>query len=281
MRHLHDVVLLWLATRPEHEGVASDLRKALAPLWGARRSASDRDAAIARALGDAEAAAEVERDRRGRLRLTDGGAARVAATFGIAGGARPSWRAIKETLLPRHALGLSGDGKASADQLRAVVLARAHDLDGRAATSLMHVVALLAAQAVGAPRADARALQTAIVSRWLDESPPPPSATSHAHGNGKAWPDDPEHLAERILTAARTMRSGRFGDDKVFVSHLFRVLSPPHASLEQFKSELLELHRHQRLTLSRADLVEAMDPRDVAESEIRHQNATFHFVRLT
>ena len=49
--------------------------------------------------------------------------------------------------------------------------------------------------------------------------------------------------------------------------------------LDAFKSRLVEAHRADLLTLVRADLVEAMDPQDVAASEARYLNATFHFIR--
>ena len=43
---------------------------------------------------------------------------------------------------------------------------------------------------------------------------------------------------------------------------------------------LIEANRLGHLRLSRADLVEAMDRNELAASEIAHENATFHFVRI-
>ncbi len=49
-------------------------------------------------------------------------------------------------------------------------------------------------------------------------------------------------------------------------------------TLDDFKKKLLEANRRGLLTLMRADLVGAMDPAEVAQSEINDRGATFHFV---
>jgi hypothetical protein len=54
----------------------------------------------------------------------------------------------------------------------------------------------------------------------------------------------------------------------------------PRLSLPEFKQRLIEANSQGLLHLSRADLVSAMDPQLVAESEAPHLNATFHFVLL-
>ena len=52
------------------------------------------------------------------------------------------------------------------------------------------------------------------------------------------------------------------------------------ADLGDFKQRLLRANQAGLLSLSRADLVEAMDPADVRASEISSLGATFHFVRV-
>lgn len=96
-------------------------------------------------------------------------------------------------------------------------------------------------------------------------------------------PNDDAGFAKRVLEAARASKTGRFGHDKVFISHVLRQLTDEGARVNdagEFKERLVSVHRHRLLSLSRADLVEAMDPRDVAASETRYLNATFHFVRV-
>ena len=51
-------------------------------------------------------------------------------------------------------------------------------------------------------------------------------------------------------------------------------------TLTEFKLRLIDANSHNLLHLSRADLVQAMDPQLVAESETAYLNATFHFVLL-
>jgi hypothetical protein len=50
--------------------------------------------------------------------------------------------------------------------------------------------------------------------------------------------------------------------------------------LKSFKQRLTEANHARLLDLSRADLVEAMNPDDVRQSEAAYQGATFHFVRI-
>ena len=91
-----------------------------------------------------------------------------------------------------------------------------------------------------------------------------------------------------MLGAARTAKTGWFGDNKVFISHVWRALGEPNAwashdgpdLLADFKARLVEAHQARLLSLSRADLVEAMPREDVAASETRYRRATFHFVRV-
>ena len=79
---------------------------------------------------------------------------------------------------------------------------------------------------------------------------------------------------------------GRYGTggrgDKVFISAIWRVLSrdPRFAgmTMQQFKRRLIDANREMAITLARADLVGAMDPTEVSESEIRDLGSEFHFV---
>ncbi|MFP2925839.1 hypothetical protein ACLESO_11590, partial [Pyxidicoccus sp. 3LG] len=100
---------------------------------------------------------------------------------------------------------------------------------------------------------------------------PPPVRDAGPH-------DSVASFAERVLAVARGLPTGRFGDNKVFISHVWKALQPEWTSREAFDVALLEANRARHLSLTRADLVSAMDPRDVAESEVRSYGASFHFV---
>jgi hypothetical protein len=94
--------------------------------------------------------------------------------------------------------------------------------------------------------------------------------------------DRPELLEAVQQAILRIGPSGRFGPYKVFVSEIWRSMQDdPRAkglSLDQFKRWLLIANRDSDLTLARADLVGAMNPKLVADSEITDRGATFHFV---
>lgn len=76
--------------------------------------------------------------------------------------------------------------------------------------------------------------------------------------------------------------SGRYGTNNVFISEIWRAISADprirSMGLPAFKRWLVTANRDQRLSMARADLVDDMDQRMVAESQINHLNAQFHFV---
>jgi hypothetical protein len=99
----------------------------------------------------------------------------------------------------------------------------------------------------------------------------------------RALPLKDSDFAKLVLAAARASKTGRFGSNKVFISHVLRQLAAEGYAVgdaEAVKARLVAAHRAGLLSLARADLVEAMAPGDVDASETRHGSATFHFVRL-
>jgi len=138
------------------------------------------------------------------------------------------------------------------------------------------VTSALAASAIGSSRSGIADLRLGAVRQWLLAP-----ATHGAAGT----PDPLERFASEVIDAARRCpATGRFGDNKVFISHVWRQLNGERAAagldLSKFKQRLVEANRDGLLHLSRADLVEAMDPTDVRESSTVYDNATFHFVRI-
>lgn len=88
-------------------------------------------------------------------------------------------------------------------------------------------------------------------------------------------------FARRVLETARTLTTGRFGEDRVFISHVFQALRSELGMSEAvFKARLLVANQKRLLSLSRADMVEWMDPTDVTASEIRNLGSTVHFIAL-
>jgi len=105
----------------------------------------------------------------------------------------------------------------------------------------------------------------------------PPQAAPAVHHDASAA------LLEIVREAIpRVGAAGRFGDEKVFVSALWRNMEQDRRlsdlSLDRFKRWLVRANRDGWLVLVRADLVGAMDAKLVADSEIEDHGATFHFV---
>jgi hypothetical protein len=131
----------------------------------------------------------------------------------------------------------------------------------------------------GAPRKQPKSAQ--LEPSEFEPSRPEPAA----HEPLPPEPFDLPAFAGTVRTlAARTDAQDRFHDNKVFIAPLWRATQDepnfPRLSLSEFKQRLIEANSQSLLHLSRADLVSAMDPQLVAESETAHLNATFHFVLL-
>jgi hypothetical protein len=161
--------------------------------------------------------------------------------------------------------------------------------DGRAA-DFKKAANRLVAHRAGARRDDAKELRDAVLRDWIGRdvqeeiaaqtsAPEAPPAQSEAPRSL-----DPSVLVERVKATARDCPTGRFGDHKVFIAHVWdRLQSEPDFAgmdLDGFKRALAEANNLRLIDLARADLVQAMDPEDVRRSEVHYLNTTFHFVRI-
>ena len=102
----------------------------------------------------------------------------------------------------------------------------------------------------------------------------PPSASSIV-----ALPDD--EFVAKVQQVADAHPRG-FGGNKTFISDVYYELKKEDPALTEdaFKARLVDAHRKDGLTLSRADLVQLMHPDDVSRSETKHPTGlgTYHFV---
>ena len=126
-------------------------------------------------------------------------------------------------------------------------------------------------------------------------SPVPPAGDGRTQpaapdGSGRVRPADSvgesqlstQNLLEVVReTIPRIGAEGRFGE-KVYVSAIWRTIERDRKtgelSLDHFKRWLVRANRDGWLVLARADLIGAMDAKQVNESEINDRGATFHFV---
>jgi hypothetical protein len=150
----------------------------------------------------------------------------------------------------------------------------------------------LAARSVGARRTDTESLRLAALRAWAlpaGESTPAQAGSPESTPTPRSTASSPEAplreeglhtFAERVLQVARGATAGRFGDDRVFISHVWRAMQAPGLDEQSFKRRLIEANQKRLLSLSRADMVELMDPSELSASETRHLGATFHFIAL-
>jgi hypothetical protein len=91
-------------------------------------------------------------------------------------------------------------------------------------------------------------------------------------------------FAGRVLAAARACKTGRFGDRKVFISHVWKALAGDPAvqgiDLDGFKRKLVECNRTGLLHLLQGNLTQAFDRKDMDESETIQHPSAFHFIDI-
>ncbi len=134
----------------------------------------------------------------------------------------------------------------------------------------------------GLTAAKADAARCKVVRDWLGSAPLPRRPVEQPEPTPPEQFDLPVFAATVRALAASSPPEDRFHDNKVFIAALWhasqREPTFPRVSLAEFKERLVEANSHNLLHLSRADLVQEMDPRLVGESETDYLNATFHFV---
>jgi hypothetical protein len=293
-----------------------DARNALYALVARDCSRSEWQELFATALAELRAAGAVEVDR---LALTERGRTRLARALGLSSlPAAADWRRFRRKYLPRlflelpesssapncaaallaQRLGVPYDGRSTPErvidawliraldlqelslkELRKKLLARELGLPERRSTR--ELLKIEVARLADAPKADAEVVLDALARRWLlaQASPGAPEPARGAPPPAEAL----GRFVRRVQQAADSPHVRHFGPEKVFIGSVWQVLAtdPDMAHLGEngFKRLLVEAHRQGSLVLAPADLVAAMDPRDVRASETRHHNATYHFIQ--
>lgn len=192
----------------------------------------------------------------------------------VDGAEAPTLAQVRDRLLWRQ-LGVESEQRFTLRAVQAHLLGKLLEAD---TSDPERALEQLAARAAGATRGDAEAVRLAALRGWLLPASPEPAAPPPPVPAPEPARDVAATFAERVLAVARALPTGRFGPNKVFISHVWRALRPEVGSREEFNARLLEANRARHLSLTRADLVTAMDPTDVAESEIHSYDASFHFV---
>jgi hypothetical protein len=158
-------------------------------------------------------------------------------------------------------------------------------LDMPANVSMAELKKQLPAHAIQAKNSNAEQLRQTVLQQWISDLTGSAPETNHeptAPAIGSSLPLT--EFASRVQQLANTCTTGRFGDNKVFIAHVWKEydqdVTEPRLTLDEFKDRLCEANRQGLLVLSRADLPEFMDTADVQASETRYGDlASFHFIR--
>jgi hypothetical protein len=185
---------------------------------------------------------------------------------------------VIDTWLVRS-LDLRGN-KADPGKVRAALLAR--ELGASRKDQVKQVLRAAVPTLSGSTSAANDAVTNALAERWLfEEVRAAPRAG--VHDVREVGNQTLERVVAKVLGASQGSRVRSYGDNKIFIASVWEALAGDAevAALGEqgFKDLLARAHQRGLLVLSRADLVAAMDPRDVAASEIRHHNATYHFIQ--
>ena len=188
----------------------------------------------------------------------------------------------------RKALGMGEREKVTLDTVQAALFRRESGDDRP--TAPKKALDRLLAKGLQARRDDPKELRDEILRHWINKSLGKRPMEASQPGDSAAIaptsspPLDLAQFARAVLAAARNCQSGRYGDNKVFVAHVWTALQHDPGfdgmDLVAFKMRLAEANNARLLDLSRADLVQAMNPQDVQNSEVSYMNATFHFIRV-
>jgi hypothetical protein len=151
--------------------------------------------------------------------------------------------------------------------------------DGRA-IDFKKAASRLLARRLGARRDDPKEMGDVVLRGWIDHELGLPAVGAVP----QEPPLDLPAFARRVQAAARACPTGRYGENRVFIAHVWRMLQsdPEFAGmdLDQFKRSLAEANNARLLDLGRADLVQVLDPDDVRSSEVCYLNTAFHFIRI-
>lgn len=120
--------------------------------------------------------------------------------------------------------------------------------------------------------------QRRIVARFLTKT----ALTSVTYNAVKEYFDNLDDLrffAMAVLRVAAQPGTKKYHDDRAFIGSV-KDRGFPRTDRAEFDTKLVAAHMKRLLRLVRADLVAAMDYKDVEHSEIQYQGATFHFIAL-
>jgi hypothetical protein len=195
---------------------------------------------------------------------------------------QPTFAHLIDTLV-RKELDLGPNVKLTTTLLRLRILSKL--LDMPANVSMAELKKQLPAHAIQAKNSNSEQLRQTVLQQWISDLAGSGAETNHQPTAPATVASFPlTEFAVRVQRLANTCTTGRFGDNKVFIAHVWKQYDSEatelRLTLDEFKDRLCEANRQGLLVLSRADLPEFMDTADVQASETRYGDlASFHFIR--
>jgi hypothetical protein len=285
---LADLILARLSVRSKRPPALSAVSSSLQKMLARQLTASEWKAAFQSALVALRDAGLVERSQ---LVLTRAGQQRVRAVLRLSAPPRAkTWQELRSRYLPRLFFDAPLPEGAKVDPAL-VLLAERLGVPLEAKATATKLVKTWLARTLELPSKTSEAVTNALTARWLLDEARAAAPTSNAARSAKPTlpvvHDTSERALQRVVAKVLRVSAGsglrHYGPNKVFIASVWEALASDAeiAALGEpgFKQLLAEAHRRGLLVLSRADLVAAMDPRDVAASETRHHNATYHFIQ--
>ncbi len=288
------ILVRLLASNNDYTSV-SEIRKALGNFFPATWQDREIKMQIEESLNNLELKAAISRNQRKSSIITDSGSQQALFFLNIKElPIKMDWKKLKSLYLPALVLNLtltsdseinwfSKDGFYSATLKKIYALPLNHTQK----PTLKKAVESLLIKPLGLSKTGIGAMKTAVIRQWLEEE-------VLAHNDKKAEAIEVTELAaeqvnefdskqfiQDVLDTAGECETGWFGDNKVFISHVWQDFSQKHPEYnldeKTFKKYLVDSDRS---VLSRADLVSVMNPKYVAESETHYLDAIFHFIRV-
>jgi hypothetical protein len=187
----------------------------------------------------------------------------------------PDLKSVKAALT-RKLLDMGPKEKITIQTVQAAIFGR--ELGEHRPADPKKVLDRLVSKQVRAWRDDEKEVRDAVLRGWLSGATEQPTELTSSP------PLDQASFVQKVRAAAQDCSSGRFGVNKVFIIHVWRALQNNEhfrgMDLSAFKQHLAEANNARLLDLSRADLVQAMNPDDVQLSEVNYHNAIFHFIQI-
>lgn len=293
---IENLILVRLLVNKKEYTRTSEIRKDLQSFCPATWQDREIKMQLEESLVNLESKAAIDRNQRKSSIITDSGSQQALFFLNTKELPIPiNWKKLKSLYLPASVLNLTltSDSEinwfSKQDGFYSATLIKKYDLplNHTQKPSLKKVVGSLLMNPLGLSKTGIDAMKAAVIRQWLEKNVLARDDKRTETSEVTELPDekvkefDSKQFIQDVLNTAGECKTGWFGDNKVFISHVWLDFSRKHPEYafdeKTFKKCLVDSDRS---ILSRADLVSVMNPKDVSESETCYLSAVFHFIRV-